>query len=96
MSWERCSGRLRYHSFRILSRIVTCFSVSLEEQVPELVVGKDRTTYTTLMIELRIPAREDNEYKVKGKKQDIQSWTNLLKHETRRPETEEANCPSKL
>jgi len=41
MSWERCSGRLRYHSFRILSRIVTCFSVSLKEQVPELVVGKD-------------------------------------------------------
>jgi len=48
------------------------------------------------MIELRIPAREDNEYKVKEKKQDIQSWTNLLKHETRRPETEEANCPLKL
>jgi len=48
---------LRYHSFRILSRVVTCFSVSLEELVPELVVGKDRTAYITLMIELRIPAR---------------------------------------
>jgi len=68
MSWERCSRRLRYHSFRILSRVVTCFFVSLEEQVPELVVGKDRTTYMTLMIELRIPARENNEHKVKEKK----------------------------
>jgi len=48
---------LRYHSFRILSRVVTCFSVSLEEQTPELVVGKDRTAYITLMIEPRIPAR---------------------------------------
>jgi len=62
---------------------VTCFSVPLEEQIPELVVGKDQTMYTTLMIELRILAREDNEHKVKEKKQDIQSWTNLLKHETR-------------
>jgi len=67
MLWERCSGRLRYHSFRILSRVVTCFFVSLEEQVPELVVGKDQTMYTTLMIELRILAREDNEHKAKEK-----------------------------
>jgi len=66
MSWERCSRRSRYHSFRILSRVVTCFSVSLEEQA-ELVVGKDRTTYMTLMIELRIPARKDNEHKAKEK-----------------------------
>jgi len=64
---------LRYHSFRILSRVVTCFSVSLEEQVPELVIGKDRKMYTTLIIELRIPARESNEHKAKEKKQDIQS-----------------------
>jgi len=48
---------LRYHSFRILSRVVACFSVSLKEQTPELVVGKDRTAYITLMIEPRIPAR---------------------------------------
>jgi len=58
---------LRYYSFRILSRVVTCFSVSLEEQVPELVIGKDRKMYTTLMIELRIPARENNEHKAKEK-----------------------------
>jgi len=68
MSWERCLGRLRYHLFRILLRIVTCFSVSLKEQVPELVVGKDRTMYTTHMIELRIPAREDNRLQSQGKK----------------------------
>jgi len=67
MSWKRCSGRLRYHSFRILSRVVTCFSVSLEEQASELVVGKDQTTYITFMIELRILAREDNEHKAKEK-----------------------------
>ena len=46
---------------------MTCFSVSLEEQVPELVIGKDRKMYTTLMIELRIPARENNEHKAKEK-----------------------------
>jgi len=47
---------------------VTCFSVPLEEQISKLVIGKDQTMYTTLMIELRIPAREDNEHKVKKKK----------------------------